>query len=277
VLSPASARAYATDLVRLTPLAFSQSCARPWQRPPRPARSRQIPDHPFPRKTQPYETVRSLFNRPDLRRSGLHASHRLATVIHMAIEGLGVASFPMRSSKPSWRTDACARSETDMKIPPLTFSASWLPRPKGVGLERVADLPPKIAQKAARLTEPARASWNGGRVQGSDRMSRAASTCRSIPPASGTPSTKTAQFGATPKGGVRRLTLGPEDSWCADWFRKLLRGGRLEFMSMRWTRCSACARAADMSKAPVGLGRSHLDTQPTGGKIRRRARHACRA
>ncbi len=31
---------------------------------------------------------------------------------------------------------------------------------------------------------------------------------------------ETAQFGATPKGGVRRLTLGPEDRLVRDWFRK---------------------------------------------------------
>ena len=30
---------------------------------------------------------------------------------------------------------------------------------------------------------------------------------------------ETAQFGATPKGGVRRLTLGPEDKQVRDWFR----------------------------------------------------------
>jgi len=48
----------------------------------------------FPRKTQPYEIVRSLFNRPDLPPMRLHASASLATVIHMAIEGLGIAVIP---------------------------------------------------------------------------------------------------------------------------------------------------------------------------------------
>jgi len=39
----------------------------------------------FPRKSQPYEIVRSLFNRPDLPPIRLHASASLATVIHMAV------------------------------------------------------------------------------------------------------------------------------------------------------------------------------------------------
>ena len=48
----------------------------------------------FPRKTPPYEIVRSLFNRPDLPPMRLHASASLGTVIHMAIEGLGIAVIP---------------------------------------------------------------------------------------------------------------------------------------------------------------------------------------
>ena len=48
----------------------------------------------FPRKTPPYEIVRSLFNRPDLPPMRLHASASLGTVKHMAIEGLGIAVIP---------------------------------------------------------------------------------------------------------------------------------------------------------------------------------------
>src|SRR6266699_4313960 len=54
----------------------------------------KIPIITFPRRTQPYEIVRSLFNRPDLPPIRLHASASLATVIHMAIEGLGIAVIP---------------------------------------------------------------------------------------------------------------------------------------------------------------------------------------
>ena len=78
---------------------------------------------------------------------------------------------------------------------------------------------------------------------------------------------ETAKFGATPKGGVRRLTLGPEDKQVRDWFRKACEAAGLEVHgSIRSARCSACAGDAIMSKPPIGLG-SHLDTQPTGGKF----------
>jgi beta-ureidopropionase / N-carbamoyl-L-amino-acid hydrolase len=77
---------------------------------------------------------------------------------------------------------------------------------------------------------------------------------------------ETARFGATEKGGIKRLTLSDEDKQVRDWFRKA---------------CEAvgCAVAVDdcgnmfarrpgkkNDLAPICMG-SHLDTQPTGGKF----------
>ncbi len=76
----------------------------------------------------------------------------------------------------------------------------------------------------------------------------------------------TAQIGATPKGGICRLTLTDLDRRVRDWFK---------------TQCEAlgCAVSVDEvgnmfarrpgknpSLAPIAMG-SHLDTQPTGGKF----------
>jgi beta-ureidopropionase / N-carbamoyl-L-amino-acid hydrolase len=76
----------------------------------------------------------------------------------------------------------------------------------------------------------------------------------------------TAQIGATPKGGICRLTLTDLDRQVRDWFK---------------TQCEAlgCAVAIDEVGAmfarrpgknpnlpPIAMG-SHLDTQPTGGKF----------
>src|SRR4051812_34233440 len=77
---------------------------------------------------------------------------------------------------------------------------------------------------------------------------------------------ETAKFGATPKGGVRRLTLGAEDKQVRDWFRNAWEAAGLEVLvgAVGWL--FALRRGRDMKKPPVGLG-SHLDTQPTGGKF----------
>ena len=77
---------------------------------------------------------------------------------------------------------------------------------------------------------------------------------------------ETAKFGATPKGGVRRLTLGPEDKQVRDWFRKACEAAGLEVHVDALGSMFGLRRGRDMSKPPVGLG-SHLDTQPTGGKF----------
>jgi beta-ureidopropionase / N-carbamoyl-L-amino-acid hydrolase len=76
---------------------------------------------------------------------------------------------------------------------------------------------------------------------------------------------ETAKFGATPKGGVRRLTLGPEDKQVRDWFHAACEAAGLEVHVDALGSMFGLRRGRDMSKPPVGLG-SHLDTQPTGGK-----------
>jgi len=77
---------------------------------------------------------------------------------------------------------------------------------------------------------------------------------------------ETAKFGATPKGGVRRLTLSPEDKQVRDWFRKACEAAGLEVHVDALGSMFALRRGRDMTRPPLGLG-SHLDTQPTGGKF----------
>jgi DNA-binding transcriptional LysR family regulator len=103
----------------------------------------------FPRKTQPYEVVRALFNRPDLPPIRLHASASLATVIHMAIEGLGIAVIPTAIVENELADGRLQLLSTDLKISPLTFAASWLASPDTVAVELVADLAGQIAQSNA--------------------------------------------------------------------------------------------------------------------------------
>src|SRR6266446_2942678 len=103
----------------------------------------------FPRKTQPYEIVRSLFNRPDLPPIRLHASASLATVIHMAIEGLGIAVIPTAIVENELADERLQLLSTELKISPLTFSGSWLASPDTVAVELIADLAGKIAQSAS--------------------------------------------------------------------------------------------------------------------------------
>lgn len=77
---------------------------------------------------------------------------------------------------------------------------------------------------------------------------------------------ETARFGATAKGGIKRLTVSDEDKKVRDWFKaeceKL--GCRVQIDSVGNMFATRPGRRADL--APIAMG-SHLDTQPTGGKF----------
>jgi DNA-binding transcriptional LysR family regulator len=111
----------------------------------------------FPRKTVPYDAVRAVFDHPDLPPIRLHASASLATVIHMAIEGLGIAVIPSAIVTNELADGRLHLLDTDIEIAPLTFNASWLTSPDIAAVERVADLAHQIAQASASVDEPLRA------------------------------------------------------------------------------------------------------------------------
>jgi DNA-binding transcriptional LysR family regulator len=112
----------------------------------------------FPRKTQPYEIVRSLFNRPDLPSIRLHASASLATVIRMATDGIGVAVIPTAIVERELAEGQLNLLSTNLQVPALTFSASWLASPDTLAAELVADLAVKLAQGEADPAARAAAS-----------------------------------------------------------------------------------------------------------------------
>jgi DNA-binding transcriptional LysR family regulator len=107
----------------------------------------------FPSKTRPYEMVRALFNRPELPPIRLHASASLATVIHMANEGLGIAVIPAAIVENELANGRLQQLDTELNIPPLTFSAAWLASPEMVAVERVADLAGRIAQAGGEVDD----------------------------------------------------------------------------------------------------------------------------
>lgn len=106
----------------------------------------QFPIITFPRKTQPYELIRSLFNRSDLPSVRLHASASLATVIHMAIEGLGIAVIPTAIVENEIADGRLQLLKSEISIPSLTFSASWLASPDALAVELVAQMAVELAQ-----------------------------------------------------------------------------------------------------------------------------------
>jgi beta-ureidopropionase / N-carbamoyl-L-amino-acid hydrolase len=77
---------------------------------------------------------------------------------------------------------------------------------------------------------------------------------------------ETAAFGATAKGGIKRLTVSDEDKRVRDWFKaeceKLGCDVRVDSAGNMFA--TRAGRRKDLQ--PIAMG-SHLDTQPTGGKF----------
>lgn len=75
-----------------------------------------------------------------------------------------------------------------------------------------------------------------------------------------------AEIGATAKGGVRRLALGPVDKQGRDRFRGLCEAAGLAVRVDAMGNMFARREGRDPARLPVLFG-SHLDSQPTGGKF----------
>jgi len=75
-----------------------------------------------------------------------------------------------------------------------------------------------------------------------------------------------ARIGATPRGGVKRVTLTEEDRQGRDLFVRWAREAKLEVRHDAIGNIFARRAGADPAAAPVVMG-SHLDSQPSGGKF----------
>ena len=76
----------------------------------------------------------------------------------------------------------------------------------------------------------------------------------------------TAQFGATPKGGICRLTLTDLDRQVRDWFKSQCEALGCTVAIDEVGTMFARRPGKNPNLPPIAMG-SHLDTQPTGGKF----------
>ena len=81
---------------------------------------------------------------------------------------------------------------------------------------------------------------------------------------------QTAQIGATPKGGICRLTLTDLDRQVRDWFKAQCEAlgctVTVDEVGTMFARRPSKNSAKNAALPPIAMG-SHLDTQPTGGKF----------
>jgi N-carbamoyl-L-amino-acid hydrolase len=77
---------------------------------------------------------------------------------------------------------------------------------------------------------------------------------------------ETAKYGATPKGGIKRLTVSDEDKKVRDWFKAQCKALGCKVSVDSVGNMFALRPGRNNKLQPIAMG-SHLDTQPTGGKF----------
>lgn len=153
LLGPVTAPRLSNRLLCEYPISF---IASPSLKVPNPATVRDLASFPlitFARKTQPYEAVRSIFNRPGLPEMKLHASASMATVVHLALAGMGIAVIPHEPVEEEIRSGRLELIHTGLSMPQLSFCASWLDGLEMRSVELLVDIAARIAAERAASNE----------------------------------------------------------------------------------------------------------------------------
>lgn len=71
----------------------------------------------------------------------------MATVVHLALEGIGIAVIPYESVASEIADGELELIRTDIAMPQLTFCACWLQSPDTYAVELVVDIAARIAAR----------------------------------------------------------------------------------------------------------------------------------
>lgn len=104
----------------------------------------------FPRKTQPYEVLRTIFNDSSVPSIRIHSSTALTTIVHLALEGLGIAVIPTVIVEKQLASGELEIIHTDVRIPDVAFTATWVDSPDTLASELIADLAVELAKQASQ-------------------------------------------------------------------------------------------------------------------------------
>lgn len=81
----------------------------------------------FARRTQPYAALRAAFVSADTPMPRIHASASLAPVVRLALDGAGIAVVPPIVAAAEVASGRLRLLETEVALPDLAFTASWIP------------------------------------------------------------------------------------------------------------------------------------------------------
>jgi DNA-binding transcriptional LysR family regulator len=94
----------------------------------------------FSRNTQPFADVTELFADPALAQPRIHASSSIATIVKMALDGLGVAAIPPSIVRDEIKARRLVEVDCEARLPDLHFVAGWLATPAVGIVEPVVEI-----------------------------------------------------------------------------------------------------------------------------------------
>jgi len=109
----------------------------------------QYPLVTFSRNTQPYIALRELFERSGVH-AKIHASASLATVVRMALDGIGIAVIPPAIIKTISAPGRLRAIRTSASMPPFNYFVSWPASFAGIAAQKVGEIAIEIAKRERR-------------------------------------------------------------------------------------------------------------------------------
>lgn len=100
----------------------------------------------YARGTLPHAQLAELFSRSDLPPVRIFANSSLASIVRMAVDGIGIGILPRAVADRDLAEGRLRLLEVEPALPPLRFTASYLGTPAGGLAETVARLAGQLAR-----------------------------------------------------------------------------------------------------------------------------------
>lgn len=100
----------------------------------------------YPRTTQPYVELMRLFNAPDIVKPRVYSSSSLATIIRMAIDGIGISVIPPVVTERERAEGRLRLVAVEAPLPDLVYHVAYAGSDRGLN-RRLADLARAIASR----------------------------------------------------------------------------------------------------------------------------------
>lgn len=99
----------------------------------------QWPIITYPRKSEPYNNIRSLVDPLD-HSTQIHSSSSLSTIIRMTVDGIGISALPREIIQHELETGRLKQFEVEVPIPDLIFNAAYSAVSGGNVVQAVAEI-----------------------------------------------------------------------------------------------------------------------------------------